>query len=483
MRVGIVGLQHESNTFSPIPTGLDSFEITQGDAVIQAWRDSHHEVAGFLRGLQQEGLEPVPVMVALATPAGTITDEAFDAILGELNQRLDRAGPVQGLLVAAHGAAVSETRRDADGYWLGRLRDWAGPEVPVICTVDAHANVSQEMLDACQAIIGYRSNPHLDQFDRGTEAARLMARTLRGDVRPVHAGAFPPFAINILLQETAAPPCLPLYELADSMREKEGVLAVSVCIGFPYADVAEMGTSFVVVTDGRPDLARSLADELAGFVLEHRNDFVPEFTEAKDAVEKATGARGPVCLLDTGDNVGGGSAGDGTTLARLVEERGGPPSFISIYDPDSVARALEAGVGARVSLTIGGKTDDLHGRPLEAVVTVHSRHDGTFTERAVRHGGRVAYDMGETVVVATDPGLTIQLTSKRIVPFSLNQLLSCGIEPQDFQILVVKGVHAPVPAYAPVCPTIIRATTPGSTTPELSRLEFRNRRRPLFPFE
>src|SRR5919106_3231380 len=145
MRVGIVGLQHESNTFSPIATGLDSFEIMEDDAVIQAWRDSHHEVAGFLKGLQQEGIEPVPLVVAVATPAGTITDEAFDAILGEMEGQLGRAGPVQGLLVAAHGAAVTETRRDADGYWLGRLREWAGPGVTVICTVDAHANVSQGM--------------------------------------------------------------------------------------------------------------------------------------------------------------------------------------------------------------------------------------------------------------------------------------------------------------------------------------------------
>src|SRR5918992_1140889 len=127
MRVGIVGLQHESNTFSPIATGPDSFEITEGDAVIRAWSDSHHEVAGFLRGLRQERLEPVPVMVAAATPSGTITDEALDTILAEMTVRLDRTGPVDGLLVAAHGAAVSETRRDADGYWLGRLRDWAGP--------------------------------------------------------------------------------------------------------------------------------------------------------------------------------------------------------------------------------------------------------------------------------------------------------------------------------------------------------------------
>jgi microcystin degradation protein MlrC len=482
MRVGIIGLQHESNTFSPIATRLDSFEIAEGEAVIQAWEGSHHEVWGFLRGLQQEALEPVPMVVASATPAGTIADAAFDAILSAMERWVHRGRPVDGLLVAAHGAAVTETRRDADGYWLGLLREWVGPEVPVICTVDAHANVSQAMVDACQAIIAYRSNPHLDMFDRGIEAAQLMARILKGEVQPVQAATSPPFVINILLQETAAPPCLPLYALADSMRGKQGILAVSICLGFPYADVEEMGTSFVVVTDGRPDLARSLAGELADFAGKHRVDFVPEFVEPEEAVEKAAMAKGPVCLLDTGDNVGGGSAGDGTTLAHLVQERGAR-TFVCIYEPEGVARALEAGVGARVRLTIGGKTDDLHGPPLEAEVTVQSQHDGRFTEAAVRHGGRTVYDMGETVLVSTDAGLTIQLTSKRIVPFSLNQLLSCGVDPREFQILVAKGVHAPVPAYAPVCPTIIRATTPGSTTPDLTRLKFRHRRRPLFPFE
>lgn len=483
MRVGILGLQHESNTFSPIHTDLASFEVTTGEEVARFWRGSHHEVAGFLARLEAEGVEPVPMFVATATPSGTIDDRTLESLVAQLEEEAGRAGPVEGFLVAAHGAAVSRSQPDADGYWLQRLREGVARNVPLVCTLDAHANVSPRMVEACDALIAYRTNPHLDTFDRGLEAARLLVRTLRSEVEPAQAAAFPRMAVNILHQDTNRAPLLPTYELAASMREIAGVLSVSICVGFPYADVEEMGAGVVVVTDGRPDLARSLADELADHLLARRGDFRPDFPPVEEAVEAAAVAEGPVCLLDTGDNVGGGSAGDGTILAHIVRKRGGPPSFISIYDPESVAGAVAAGPGGRVRLKMGGKTDDLHGPPLESEVTVRSRHDGRFTESAVRHGGHAVYDMGQTAVVTVDETLIIQLTSKRVPPFSLNQLLSCGIEPDRFQIVVAKGVHAPVPAYAPVCPTIIRAITPGSTTPDLSRLELKRRRRPLFPFE
>jgi microcystin degradation protein MlrC len=482
MRVGILGLQHESNTFSPIRTDQSSFEVTRGDDVATFWRGSHHELAGYLAGLDEEGLEPVPTFVATATPSGAIAGDAFESLLQEVETAVAEAGRLDGLLVAAHGAAVAESWSDADGLLLQRLREWTGG-VGMVCTLDAHANLSPAMAEACDALIAYRTNPHLDQFDRGLEAARLLARTIRREVTPTQAIALPPMIVNILHQDTGAPPCLPLYALADSIRRLDGVLSVSICLGFPYADVDELGTGFVVVTDGREELARSLAEELADHLLGRTTDFVPDFPPVEEAIAGTASSQGPVCLLDTGDNVGGGSAGDGTTIAHLIRDRGGPTTFVSLYDPESVAFAAEAGVGTRVHLSMGGKADRLHGAPLDGEVTVLSRHEGRFNEPAVRHGGRAVYDMGDTVIVSLDDVLTIQLTSKRIPPFSLNQLLSCGIDPAEFQIVVAKGVHAPLPAYAPVCPTIVRAITPGSTTPDLSLLDYRRRRRPLFPFE
>jgi microcystin degradation protein MlrC len=483
MRIGVLGLSHESNTFSPIPTPLDAFQLLEGEAIRQVLGGSHRDIAGFLRGLDDEAVTAVPLVCVDATPSAAITADATAALLARIEQALERAGRLDGLLVAAHGAAVSETHRDLDGHWLGRLHRRVGNDVPLVCTVDAHANLSQAMVDACDAIIAYGTNPHLDTFDRGVEAARLLTRTLRGEVRPTQAAAFPPVTINILAQETAVPPCRPLYDLADKLRSRDGVLSVSICLGFPYADVQEMGSSFVVVTDDRPDLARSLAGELAAYVVGRRGEFVPEMVDAEEAVRRAADAPGPVCLLDTGDNVGGGSPGDATTIAHVVARRGEPRTFVSLYDPASVCQATAAGVGARMHLSVGGKCDDLHGPPLDLDGVVRSRHHGHFTEPEVRHGGSVSFDMGETVVIDAGRSLTVQLTSKRVMPVSLNQLLCCDLDPRDYQILVAKGVHAPLPAYRPVCPTVIRATTPGCTTPDVASLGYRHRRRPLFPFE
>jgi microcystin degradation protein MlrC len=290
-------------------------------------------------------------------------------------------------------------------------------------------------------------------------------------------------SINILQQGTSAPPCSTLAGIVDDVRRRDGVLSAGVCLGFPFADVPEMGTSFNVVTDGDAGLAEDLASELAGYLVEHRHDFDPTHIYPPEAVARAAALKGPVCLLDTGDNVGGGSAGDGTVLAHEVARLGGPRTFVCLYEPEAVAQLEELAAGGRAHLMLGGRRDDLHGSPLELDVTVRSHHDGRFTESDIRHGGKTDYDMGPTVVVDSDVGLTLQLTSHRIVPFSLNQLLSCDVDPAEFQIIVAKGVHAPAAAYEPVCSELIRVTTPGTTTPDMSKLRFRHVRRPLYPLD
>jgi microcystin degradation protein MlrC len=184
-----------------------------------------------------------------------------------------------------------------------------------------------------------------------------------------------------------------------------------------------------------------------------------------------------------GDNIGGGSAADGTTLARLLLERRDLRSFVPVYDPVAAASAYQVGVGATRTFRIGGRTDDLHGPPLTVEARVASLHAGAFREPDVRHGGTDLFDMGPTAILDTGAGLVVQVTSHRIPAFSLGQVTSCGLEPTDFDVIVAKGVHSPIPAYRPVCPTIIAVDTPGSTTADMSRLPFEKRRRPLFPLE
>ena len=486
MRVGILSLQHEANSFLKQATTLEDFRrdvLLTGESMRTEYGAAHHEVGGFFQGLEEAGLEALPLFMAWALPGGVLDSASADELLRLLLEALDAAGPLDGLLVAPHGAAVSATQRDLDGYWLSRVREKVGAHLPIVCTLDLHANLSPAMVNACDATIVYRTNPHLDQRERGLEAARLMARTLRGAVKPVQAAAFPPVAINIERQFTAASPCLELNRLADELRARPGVLSVSIVLGFPYADVAEMGAAFIVVTDHDRELAQALAGELERYLLEHRREFVGRLIGLEEALDLLERSPKPVCLLDMGDNVGGGAPGDGTWIAQALHRRGGTRALLCLFDPESVQRALEAGAGQRVELRIGGKCDALHGSPLELPVRVRGLYDGKFVELAPRHGGKTRYDMGQTAVVETNSGLTLMLTSRRTAPFSAGSLGACGLDPQAFAAIVAKGVHAPVAAYEPICKTFIRVNTPGVTTADMTTLKYTFRRRPLFPFE
>lgn len=486
MRVGIIALLHESNTFIRQPTTWEQFRdhaLWTGEEIRRRMSEAPHEVGGFFQGLDEAGLEAVPLVFARALPYGPIARDAFQRLLDLLQNALAQAGPLDGLLVGPHGATVSELDPDADGLWLERVREQVGPRMPILGTLDAHANLSPRMVAACDALVAYRSNPHLDQRARGLEAARLLARTLRGEIRPTQAAAFPPLAINIERQLTSEPHCQRLYAQADAQLERPGVLSNSVLLGFPYADVAEMGSATLAVTDGDRELAQQLADELAGWLWDHRLDFVGQMIGIDAAVDRASSVEGPVCLLDMGDNVGGGSPADSTFLIHALHRRRTARALACLYDPESVREARAAGPGARVSLAVGGRTDERHGAPLNAEFTVVSLHDGKFRESQPRHGGFTECDQGATAVVRTDEGLTLILTSLRMPPFSLGQITSCGLDPTEFQIIVAKGVIAPVAAYAPICRELIRVNTPGVTTADMVSLTYHHRRRPLFPFE
>lgn len=486
MRVGIIALLQESNTFLDAHTTLAHFEqdlLLTGENVRRALATAHHEVGGFFQGLDEQGIEAVPLLAARATPFGTMTAETLDRLLEMILFELRRAGPLDGLLLAPHGATVAQSQPDADGYWVSRVREFVGPAVPLVATLDPHANLSEQLVRATDALIAYRTNPHLDQRDRGIEAAVLLARTLRGEVRPTQAAAFPPMAVNIEAQHTTEFPCAALGEHADEIRAREGVLSVSLLLGFPYADVPQMGSATVVVTNDNPRRARDCAEELAMRMWELRRELSGRLVGIEEALDQLALLNGTVGLLDMGDNVGGGSPGDGMALARALHQRRMPATFVCLYDPAAVRAVEAAGVGAKLSLQVGGKTDPRQGPPLIAEFEVCGRFEGVFQETEPRHGGIVRFDQGRTAVVRTDYGLTVMLTLRRAAPFSLHQLTDFGIDPTSLRAIVIKGVHAPVAAYRSVCRHFLRVNTPGVTTADMTTLPYRHRRTPMYPFE
>ena len=475
MRIGVIGLMHESNTFAEGLTTLADFErgiLATGAEMRERYVDSHHEVGGFFEQLANENVEDVPIFAAWTMPSGTISRDAARELADSAVRCLRQAGPLAGLLVAPHGAAVAEGELDFDGFWLSQVRDVLGPNVPIVGTLDLHANLSPRMAAATTALLAYRTNPHLDQRQTGRDAAALLLRMLRNEVLPTSATVFPSLAVNIEAQATAEFPCRELYALADEVRQRPNVLAVNLLLGFPYADVPEMGASLSVVTDHDLPLARQYAEEIAQYWWGRRADFQGQLTSVEDAVRQAKFAPGPVCLLDMGDNVGGGSPADETWIAHELRRQQVVPAFVCLFDPDAVQAASRAGVGGQVQLDVGSRSSK-EGRPLPGPFTVQKLTDGNFSESEARHGGLRNYSQGPTAIVESH-GLTVMLTSQRMAPFSLSQLTTFDVDPAHFRVLVAKGVHAPVAAYRPVCPTLIRVNSPGITSADLTRFTFHN---------
>jgi microcystin degradation protein MlrC len=483
MRIAIAGFMHESNTFNPVVTdraGFAAQSLLFGADLVDEWRQAHHEIGGFFEAATVEGFEPVPIVMAWATPSGPVRDDVLEMISAHLIHEIRRQKP-DGLLLALHGAMVAQSCPDADGEVLSRLRRALGPDFPIVVTLDLHGNLSQRLVDHCQAALAYRTYPHVDQRETGRRTASLLVRLLRSEIQPRQALAKPPLIINIMAQESSREPMKSFMDEARALEQQPGILAASILPGFAYADVPQMGPSVLIVADGDTTLARREADRLAGHLWDTRTQFVSSLPDATQAVSMALKAdKPPVVLVDTGDNVGGGSAGDGTVLLVEMLRQGATESVVCLYAPAEVQQCIAAR-GREVKLTVGGKVDRLHGDPVAVIGRVRLLHNGTYVEPQPRHGGRRTNHMGLTALVEIQGRNLLVLNSERHPPFSLGQLTCLGIQPEKQRILVVKAAIAYKAAYSPVAGTIIEVDTPGLTAVNPERFAYQHIRRPLFP--
>ncbi|MBI2193491.1 MAG: M81 family metallopeptidase [Planctomycetes bacterium] len=487
MKIAVGGIMHESNSFSVRPTTLESFRessLLEGEAIRAVWGPAHHEVGGFLAGAQTHGFEAVPTLMAWATPSGMVQKRALDALTGRWIDLLAGGRGLDGLLLALHGAMVLEGHEDGDAEILRRLRRSLGRDFPIVCTLDFHANVSEDMVALSNALVIYRTNPHTDQRERGLQAAELIARLVRGEIRPRQALAKPPMIFPILHQNTSKPPLIGVMDEARAREKDSRILVANVAIGFPYADVPELGPAAVVVTQGDAELAQREADRLSEALWALRDRLGTNLPDAAGAVRLALESdRRPVVLVEMGDNIGGGSPGDSTfILAELLRQKA-EHAVVVLYDPEAVQTCLRAGVRQEVEIRVGGKTDRLHGEPVMVRGRVHCLHEGRYEETEVRHGGKRFNDQGVTAVVECPGQNLVALTSLREPPFSLQQLVSLGIAPERQHVLVVKAAIAYRAAYEPIAGRIIEVDTPGATTPNPARLDYCRIRRPMFPLD
>lgn len=488
-RVMIGGMSHETNMFNPVPIGLEEFRIRGlyfGEEIVEKRRNTNSEAGGFIESLERNGIGIVPSAYGHAMPAGMVKEEVFDTILNAMTDTLRRT-PVDGILLTLHGAMVGEKHEDGEGYILERLRQTVGPDIPIVITLDFHATLTPLMAANTTAMTVYRTYPHMDMAERGREAGEIMDRILKGEIKPVMALSKPPLMVGP--PHNVLPHDMPMKLVMDEARRMEqeipGVVAACPSQGFMQQDVPHAGAGVIVTTDHDPELARKLADRLGNMMMEHRREFIVDLPDPAETIRLAMKVeRPPVAIADSGDNIGGGTPGDGTALLHEIIRQGVDSAFVPLWDPAAAKTAAEAGVGSTVTLEVGGKSDPLYGPPVKITGKVRAVTDGVYLNRAWGgYSAGVVDNQGLSVRIDAG-GITILLTTYAMSPNNIMHANSVGIYPEDYRMSVCKGGLAFREAYKPpVVNTYIQSDTPGYSSSNLNNFTFTRIRRPMFPLD
>ncbi len=488
MRIATGGINHESNTFSTIPTTWESFAgnngLSEGEAIVERFSGTNTITCGFIEGCSEYGYELLPLIWASATPSDAVQQEAYERLKSRLLKRLEGLGKVDGVLLDLHGAMVAKETDDVEGDLLEAVRGVVGPNTPLVATLDLHTNMTQQMVRNADVLVGFDTYPHVDMFERGKEAAAILRSMLERGIRPTMAFHKLPLFWAVSKQITDKPPMKDVLDYAHRIEGETGIINVTFSTGFPYADIPDAGASVTVTADGNPDLAQCKADELAGYIWDRRRDWQDHFPSIREAIRMGQkGGAYPAVLADVADSPGGGDTCDGTEILRVFLEDEVPEAVVVVIaDPESVQQAIEAGVGNRVNLRVGGKTDDLHGEPVSVEGHVALISDGRFVLKGPMRRGTVA-EMGRAVVVKSK-GTEIIITERRVSEtFDAQLVRSLGIEPADRKFIAVKsGVHFRS-TYEPLAGVIYEVDTPGTNTCDFAKLAYERIRRPLYPVD
>jgi len=485
VKVAIGGLWHETNTFSSKRTTLGDFEAYQfvhGTEILPRYRNVRNEIGGFIQAAADFGLELIPTLYAGAVPSGIVAAEAWNHLRKILLEDLQRALPVDGVLLALHGAMVAEGVEDVEGTLLKSVRGLVGANSPIVVTLDSHANISPLMYEMANLLIGYDTYPHIDPYDRGFEAGKLICQLTAGDILPTREFRKLPLLTPPQAQLTSQSPMRDIMAEVQRIEEDPKVLAVTVAAGFPYCDVERVGLSIVVQTNNDQGLAKAYADTLCSEVWKRRDNFAVLDTSPVEAVRRAMAfANGPVILVDVADNIGGGAAGDGTALLEALVSMQAMDAVVVISDPESVDKAIRCGVCSTDAFQVGGKLDDKHGPTIEIEGYVRLISDGAFSHRGSYMTGQHT-SMGRTTVLNCN-GLELVLTEKRVMPFDAEHLRSLAIEPARKKIIVVKSAIAWQAAFGELAREVIYVDTPGICSSHLRSFDFHRIPRPIVPLD
>ena len=482
MRIATGCIGHETNTFSPVPTTIDSFSRMVGDEIPKNFGNTSTVTGGIIDAADELKVELVPLLWSFATPSRKVEQDAYDALKSEFLNLLSGAGEIDGVVLDLHGAMVTEDIEDAEADLISGVREIVGSR-PIVVTFDLHANITPETVKYPDVIIGFDTYPHVDTYERGVEAVEVIHKTVQGEIKPTMAYRQLPLLTSPPAQCTMRPPASDLVKRLHQLESEDGVVTATLSLGFPFADIHEAGVSVLVTTDGNRELTRKKADEFAQHIWSIRENFRTNLVSIEVAIEHANNSSGqPIVLAEGADNPGGGGPCDGTFILRAFVEADVRDAVVAIIaDPESVAQAIEAGVGNRVTLNVGGKTDDMHGDPATLEAYVKTISDGVYLRKGPM-ARRATDRMGRTVVIKTG-GVEVILTEERSQPLDAEVLRSVGIEPRDRKLIALKSAVHYRADYTPIAHEILEVDTPGVHSPNLMNFRYENLRRPIYPLD
>lgn len=478
---------HESNTFSPVPTPWEAFGDDGpliGPAAVAAMTGTRTAVGAFLDLAAAWGAEVELAIAGYASPSAPVARDAFERACELIVAAVERGADA--ILLDLHGAMVVDGFEDGDGELLTRVRR-AAPRVPIGVALDLHANVTPAMVASCDLLAGYHTYPHVDMYETGERVGRALHRVLGGSARPTMALQQIPVLTQTLKMNTAEGTMRAFVEAARAAEHDRRVLCASAFGGFPMADIRDAGSTAVVVTDDDPALAAELAAGIGQVAWDGRDDLVWPPTDLDDALTYAAGiTEGPVLLIDHADNCASGGTQDVMTVLRAALARGLSSIAVGpIRDPGAVATLVAAGVGARVTLPVGGATDmpsiGLTGEPLVMTGVVRALTDGRYTITGPQLTG-VRASMGRTAVLETEHA-TVVVTERLQEPWDLGVFTSAGVDPSRFRYVLLKSRMYFRPIFLPMATAVVYCDGDGVTSSDHQRFRYVRLRRPIFPLD
>jgi len=490
MRIAIGQLWQETNTFNPLATtraDFEAFGVLRGEELVASMAETN-ELGGFIQSLRQWPEQPqIAGLVRLpAWPSGRTTASTFDWLRDELLTALRKSLPVDGVLLALHGALAAHGHPDVEGEVLTAVREVVGPNIPLVATLDLHANVTRRMVAAAGCLVLYQTAPHVDVFETGERAAAVLRRLVVDKARPATAWCKLPCVLPVERANTEAPQgvSVDLKRKLIALERRPDVLAAGIATVQPWLDIPDLGSAVVITTDGQPELARQLCEKLAGELWTRRREYLPELVSVAEGVRLAHQqcGDGPVVLSDAADATTSGAPGDSVwLLAELLKYQWPRPVLVTVVAPEIVAAAQKLGVGASWSGAIGGVRDTRFGTKLPLAAQIEQLFAARFTMSG--HLGRnLDIDMGDCAVFRSGQ-VRIILTSRSGPHFAPELFRAAGFDPFEAAVLVAKSPCGFRAAYEGVAAAIFSVRAPGCAPPNFWEYEYAQIPRPLWPWD